>query len=343
MTNLQSGIYIIKCLANNKVYVGSSKKMDQRKYRHFNNLKNNKHPNSHLQNAFNKYGIEQFEFHKIDFVEDELKLFEIEALWMDIFLSYNRHYGFNTQRVNPKGGHIRTQEIKNKIKSSIKKRHKTNPELFQNITRPLDVYKIGSNKYRQFNSIQEVANYFNLNRSRVESKINRIAHKDFIIVDKGNSPLPVYLHTLKVNSGYFINHNAFYGYNPETQEVKRFFSKKQFKSYTGKKITHSIDKVTKQSRCCGWLLAKSKEELQLKVDQYQDSIKPVKVLSYLYAVEEPTKSVMFESVQDILNTYPEMKYSGVWKCVSGLRVKHKGYQINRIQTRFERSSRAKVV
>jgi len=53
---------MIKNLSDNKIYIGSSKKIERRWTEHKNLLKHNSHPNNHLQNAWNKYGSEPFEF-----------------------------------------------------------------------------------------------------------------------------------------------------------------------------------------------------------------------------------------------------------------------------------------
>jgi excinuclease UvrABC nuclease subunit len=44
-----SGIYRIRNIENNHVYIGSAKDILGRKSRHFYALKNNKHHNQHLQ------------------------------------------------------------------------------------------------------------------------------------------------------------------------------------------------------------------------------------------------------------------------------------------------------
>jgi group I intron endonuclease len=51
---MDSGVYMLKNLNNGKVYIGSSRSLPERKYRHFYRLKNNTHHNPYLQNAFNK-------------------------------------------------------------------------------------------------------------------------------------------------------------------------------------------------------------------------------------------------------------------------------------------------
>ena len=55
---LNSGVYIISY--NNKNYVGSSSNLKKRIREHFNCLKRNAHPNSRLQRAYNKYGVDVF-------------------------------------------------------------------------------------------------------------------------------------------------------------------------------------------------------------------------------------------------------------------------------------------
>jgi group I intron endonuclease len=76
-----SGIYKIINKVNGKYYVGSSKNIHVRWRVHKSNLNNNKHPNSHLQNAWNKYGNTLFEF---TIVENTDKLDEIEQFHLNI-------------------------------------------------------------------------------------------------------------------------------------------------------------------------------------------------------------------------------------------------------------------
>ena len=54
---LESGIYKITNLTNGMVYIGSSINIEIRLKHHFRELKNNRHKNRHLQNAFNKREI----------------------------------------------------------------------------------------------------------------------------------------------------------------------------------------------------------------------------------------------------------------------------------------------
>jgi len=65
---MKSGIYQIKNLKNNKIYIGSSVDIRNRWRNHLFWLRNNRHYNSHLQRSFNKYGEKYFEFKVLELV-----------------------------------------------------------------------------------------------------------------------------------------------------------------------------------------------------------------------------------------------------------------------------------
>lgn len=69
MEKTNCGIYKITNVTNNKVYIGSSANLKSRKYTHFHALKNNLHVNKHLQSAVIKYGIENFKFEVMLYLE----------------------------------------------------------------------------------------------------------------------------------------------------------------------------------------------------------------------------------------------------------------------------------
>jgi group I intron endonuclease len=124
--NKTGGIYQIKNMINNKVYIGSTKYFYGRFKRHENNLLLNKHDNSHLQRAWNKYGENNFEFNVIEIVDNEDDLLNREQFWIDNFNSSNSDYGYN---ILPFAG--RTSGVKRtestKIKLSIAKIGNKNP------------------------------------------------------------------------------------------------------------------------------------------------------------------------------------------------------------------------
>ncbi len=57
-----SGIYMIKNKINGKIYIGQSADIKKRWSSHIRKLENNTHENYDLQNDFNKYKIESFQF-----------------------------------------------------------------------------------------------------------------------------------------------------------------------------------------------------------------------------------------------------------------------------------------
>lgn len=93
-----SAIYEIRCLLNNKVYIGSSKHYKNRWTTHKRNLKNNNHINKHLQSAWNKYGKKNFVFSIIELCDID-NLLDRESYWINKFDSSNRELGYNMSPV----------------------------------------------------------------------------------------------------------------------------------------------------------------------------------------------------------------------------------------------------
>jgi len=123
--NTHSGIYKIICEINDKFYIGSSVNLRKRINRHLNDLLNNRHPSSYLQNAFNKYGRNSFhviiveEFNKDKISKKEL--LEIEQIYLDKLKPFLREIGYNTCSIasSPNTGRL-SSETKNKISKSMK-------------------------------------------------------------------------------------------------------------------------------------------------------------------------------------------------------------------------------
>jgi group I intron endonuclease len=93
------GIYQIKNLINNKIYIGSSINLSEREYKHFWMLSNRTHDNEYLQNSYNKYGCENFIFEVIELC-DENELIVKENLHILNTKSNNSNFGYNLALVN---------------------------------------------------------------------------------------------------------------------------------------------------------------------------------------------------------------------------------------------------
>ena len=113
----KSGIYQIRNLINNKLYIGSSNNLRTRKNSHLNELVNDKHYNKYLQKSFNKYGEQNFIFEVIEFCEPEERI-EIEQYWLDKF--YNKNTCYNIQPIA--GRPSVTEELRQAVIESNKRR-----------------------------------------------------------------------------------------------------------------------------------------------------------------------------------------------------------------------------
>lgn len=101
------GIYQIRNLKNNKIYIGSAKDLKHRKYEHFRDLKSNTHHNKYLMYSFKLHGKENFIFEVIEFCSIEEK-YKIEQYWIDKFYGRENCYNINPiankpSNINKKG------------------------------------------------------------------------------------------------------------------------------------------------------------------------------------------------------------------------------------------------
>lgn len=89
------GIYFIRNIINNKVYIGSSKNLYRRVYEHMRLLNNGEHHSIHLQRSFDKYGKDSFIVEVFSTYENIDYIKRIEPLLIKLFNSSNDKYGYN--------------------------------------------------------------------------------------------------------------------------------------------------------------------------------------------------------------------------------------------------------
>jgi group I intron endonuclease len=172
-----SCIYLIKNKINNKVYIGRTNNSSKRFSKHKALLFKNKHPNKHLQNAWNKYGSYNFEF-IIDTYADIPKLPYLEE---KILKSYKKNMIYNIMDINNnihkhsketkltlslatsrnRIGYITPDSTKEKIRNTLRKINSDNRKKIKKL--------YNTNKYSQ----RQLAQQFNVN----QRTIWRIVHE----------------------------------------------------------------------------------------------------------------------------------------------------------------------
>jgi group I intron endonuclease len=110
------GIYKIENLINHKIYVGKSHNIESRWVHHKGSLNNNRHINKPLQNAWNKYGENNFNFSIIHVCNDESVLPMLEIYYISKYNSFIKNNGYNLT-IGGEGcaGRIITDEFRQKI------------------------------------------------------------------------------------------------------------------------------------------------------------------------------------------------------------------------------------
>ena len=136
-----SGIYKIINKVNGKYYVGSSNDVlgkYGRWYEHRSNLLKNRHSNKKLQNAWNKYGENNFEYLMIENVnENELLIVEqkyLDILKQDNLLGNDTHYNLIYDATSPAKGKIPWNKGKTGLQISSNKGKKLSLETRRKIS-----------------------------------------------------------------------------------------------------------------------------------------------------------------------------------------------------------------
>ncbi len=166
----QSGIYLIRNLVNNKVYIGKSKCIYKRIKQHVTQLNTkSKDENPHLINAWHKYGRKNFTYIVLEYLPlDEEILSQKELFYMIHYDSLNSKKGYNL-RCDTSTGLIVKEETKQKLKNSRNLRNekfpnmnkevgiksslfwKNNPDILkqmsEKVANKIRIYKIGKFNY----------------------------------------------------------------------------------------------------------------------------------------------------------------------------------------------------
>lgn len=118
MSTKKSGIYFIRNVFNDRMYVGGTVNLQHRKRQHFSDLRLHKHGNPRLQKDYDLFGEDAFYFvilEEIDQTEKEHVLVEREQFWMD---ELRPEYNVNEVAGKYIGDYIRTPEALEKRNKS---------------------------------------------------------------------------------------------------------------------------------------------------------------------------------------------------------------------------------
>lgn len=122
---INSGIYKIENTINGKVYIGSSINIPKRRRDHMTHLRRSEHDNFKLQNAWNKYGEQAFDFSTLLICERE-SLTHYEQIVIDGFDAVNSGYNICPVAGNCSG-----------VSPSAETRHKLSVALLGKPKKPL--------------------------------------------------------------------------------------------------------------------------------------------------------------------------------------------------------------
>jgi len=129
---MKTGIYEIVNVINGKRYLGSSENIEYRWRKHRSKLKSGTHCNTILQNAYNKYGVENFKYNIVLEIEIESLLTKEQWYLDNTRCEYNvcktvssvmknrKHSESSRKKISEKlKGRDLSEETKNKIRLSL--------------------------------------------------------------------------------------------------------------------------------------------------------------------------------------------------------------------------------
>lgn len=168
---MNSGIYCIKNIINNKCYIGRASDLKNRKSKHFGRLRNNSHPNKYLQNSYNKYNEENFQWIVLEIVNSKITLPSREKYWEQQYRQrgielYNIMEVDNSQEV-----FVHSTESKKKMKEAAIGRKRS----IESINKTKNAHKItilqidkdNGMIIKVWNSMVDAAQYFNVSKTAI--------------------------------------------------------------------------------------------------------------------------------------------------------------------------------
>lgn len=117
MQRNNSGIYLIKCLVNNRVYIGAAKVLNERMNFHKYCLRDGHHFNKFLEADLLQYGFRNFELRLVERCDYSI-IDEREKHYFSIYNSTNTDFGYNVWTAGKKNRQP-PQFLKDKIRETV--------------------------------------------------------------------------------------------------------------------------------------------------------------------------------------------------------------------------------
>jgi hypothetical protein len=170
--NKVSGIYclLFKTESGTKKYVGSSINIKERLFRHLNNLKNNKHSNSYIQNIYNKYGPDFMDYTILERDVEKEQLVYREQYFVDLLKS-ELNICKEIIRNTP------SEESRIKIANTLKDKV-ANGQIKHSGTDKKQVYVFkDGQRVNEFNSINEASRFYNIPVVKISAVCNNYPNR----------------------------------------------------------------------------------------------------------------------------------------------------------------------
>lgn len=233
-----SGIYKIVNIINNKFYIGSSKELNRRWSEHKSELKHNKHINIILQRAWNKYGIDCFNFEIIEECDVNI-LLEREQFYIDT-LKPKYNIGLKSSGGDNLTNHPNRIEIIQKMAIGVRNRH---------LNRTDEERRLYSERYKG-NKNPNFGNSWTDDMKKsasLRTKEYFKTHKSYKIGKKHNEiygeekAKEISRKMSEIASTRIGNKNSFFGKSHSDETKKKMSDKRIGKYYGEQNIPFSID------------------------------------------------------------------------------------------------------
>lgn len=333
------GIYVITNQVNGKVYVGKSIDVPNRWRQHKWDLNKNKHGNAYLQNAWNKYGAENFSFELLEECEEEiLHLKEME--WVCTFSTTNRELGYN----------IREEDENNKLSEETKAHlrasaYETYNRLVEEGYYTCILYNLNNNTFTEYNSSQEAKANSSISKNK-KSNFNKgevIIPKRLFTQNKLDKIINRYNRYKETQANGSTKSDTIYVVNAyDFTDVKLFPSKTNACTNLFKlpNETNEITKVIDTTRRFRWYYFFSSEESmnttlptchKVCTREEHGKIYTTSEPRYKYILNHPDNPpVYLYKAIDAINHIPNSTTKGIKKLITGEKPHYYNYTLEKI-------------